>query len=140
MRRAKRRRYTDSRGVVSMIVARLACCVLLFSAALQAEQPAMPHLGARLQETSTSHAFLSSAHLNKPLDLGRYGYIEEEYLLSGQARLFDWSSGAVPKVLGQGPYTTRILVRRPKDPRRFNGTAIVEPFNPSTAVDLPIMW
>ncbi len=45
------------------------------------------------------------------------------------------------KVLGRGPYTTRILVRRPKsDPRRFNGTAIVEPFNPSTAVDLPIMW
>jgi hypothetical protein len=44
------------------------------------------------------------------------------------------------KVLAQGPYVTRILVRRPKDDSRFNGTAIVEPFNPSSPVDLPIMW
>ena len=123
-----------------MTVARLASSVLLFSAAIHAEQPALPHLGARLPETQASHAFLSSAHLKKPLDLSRYGYVEKEYLISGQARVFDWSDGPAQKVLGQGPYTTRILVRRPKDLRRFNGTAIVEPFNPSTAVDLPIMW
>ena len=123
-----------------MTVARLASCVLLFSAAIHAEQPDLPRIGTRLQETQASHAFLSSAHLKRPLDLNRYGYVEEEYLISGRARVFDWSDGAAPKVLGQGPYTTRILVRRPRDLRRFNGTAIVEPFNPSTAVDLPIMW
>ncbi len=123
-----------------MRVAGLVGCVLLFSVAVRAEQPDLPHLGARLPETQASHAFLSSAHLQKPLDLTRYGYVEEEYLISGQARVFDWPDGPARKVLGQGPYTTRILVRRPKDHRRFNGTAIVEPFNPSTAVDLPIMW
>jgi hypothetical protein len=100
----------------------------------------MPHLGAVLPDTPASHAFLSSAHLNEPLDLSRHGYVEEEYLISGQARVFDGSNGPAPKVLGQGPYTTRILVRRPRDPGRFNGTVIVEPFNPSTPVDLPIMW
>ena len=113
---------------------------LLLATTLHAEQPALPELGARLPETQASHAFLSSAHLKQPLDLGRYGYVEEEYLISGQARVFDWPDGAAQKVLAQGPYTTRILIRRPKDPRRFNGTAIVEPFNPSSAVDLPIMW
>jgi hypothetical protein len=123
-----------------MTVARLASCVLLFSVAVHAEQPNLPHLGARLPETQASHAFLSSSHLQKPLDLGRYGYVEEEYLISGEARVFDWPDGRAQKVLARGPYTTRILVRRPKDPQRFNGTAIVEPFNPSTAVDLPIMW
>ena len=43
-------------------------------------------------------------------------------------------------MLGRGPYATRILVRRPRDPKRFNGTVIVEPLNPSEDVDLPIMW
>jgi len=123
-----------------MTVARLALSVLFFSAAVHAEQPDLPHLGARLPETQASHAFLSSAHLKKPLDLSRYGYVEEEYLISGQARVFDWPEGAAQKVLAQGAYTTRILVRRPRDLRRFNGTAIVEPFNPSTPVDLPVMW
>ena len=123
-----------------MTLARLASGILLFSAAVGAEQPDLPHLGAPLPQTQASHAFLSSAHLKKPLDLSRYGYVEEEYLISGQARVFDRSTGPAPKVLAQGPYTTRILVRRPRDLRRFNGTAIVEPFNPSTAVDLPIMW
>src|SRR5690349_8965809 len=117
--------------VGGMTVARLALSVLLFSAAIHAEQPALPHLGARLPETPVSHAFLSSAHLNQPLDLSQHGYVEEEYLISGQARVFDWPTGTAQKVLAQGPYTTRILIRRPRDLRRFNGTAIVEPFNPS---------
>jgi hypothetical protein len=66
--------------------------------------------------------------------------VEEEFLVSGQARVFEWPDGAGPKILAQGPYTTRILVWRPKDRQKFNGVAIVEPLNPSTPVDLPIMW
>ena len=42
--------------------------------------------------------------------------------------------------LTEGPYVTRILVRRPQDARRFSGVVIVEPFNQSSGVDLPIMW
>ncbi len=60
--------------------------------------------------------------------------------MNGRARVFDWGDKAKPTVLAEGPYVTRILVRRPKDPRRFNGTVIVEPLNPSEDVDLPIMW
>jgi hypothetical protein len=122
--------------MMSTILVRFAFSVLLLSAAVHAQQPALPHIGPKLPETKASHAFLSSAYLKKPLDLSRYGYVEEEYLISGQARVFEWSH----KVLAQGSYTTRILVRRPRDRQRFNGTAIVEPLNPSTAVDLPIMW
>jgi hypothetical protein len=118
----------------------LAFGCLLVTTTLLAEEAALPRLSAKLPVTHTSHAFLSSAHLRRPLDLSRYGYVEEEYLMSGQARVFDWPDGASHKVLAQGPYTTRILIRRPKDPRRFNGTAIVEPLNPSSTVDLPIMW
>jgi len=76
----------------------------------------------------------------QPIDLGRYGYVEEEFLVSGQARVFDWPAKDDLRVLAQGPYTTRILVRRPRTAKSSTGTAIVEPLNPTTPVDLPIMW
>ncbi len=38
------------------------------------------------------------------------------------------------------PYTTRILVRRPADPRRFNGVVIFELFNPTAGYDLEFIW
>jgi hypothetical protein len=104
------------------------------------EQPSLPQVSAALPETSVSHAFLASDHLKQPMDLAKYGYIEEEYLITGQARVFDWPREGGPTELGKGSYTTRILVRRPSDDRKFNGTVIVEPFNPSSPVDLPIMW
>ena len=110
-------------------------------ATAQAEQPALPKVEGPIAESASSHAFLSSAHLKQPIDLSKYGYIEEEYLISGDARVFGWPNGrTTPPMLATGHYTTRILVRRPKDDSKFNGTAIVEPMNPSSPVDLPIMW
>lgn len=58
-------------------------------------------------------------------DLVQAGYIEEEYYLAGIAPAIT----AAGDKLFQAPYITRILVRRPKDPARFNGTAIIEPFS-----------
>ena len=122
----------------------LAAALLLIggvtSMARPIEQLPLPKIIGPLAETLTSHAFLASGHLQQPLDLAKRDYVEEEYLISGDARVFDWPDGMGPKVVAQGPYMTRILVRRPKDDGRFNGTAIVEPMNPSSPVDLPIMW
>lgn len=65
-------------------------------------------------------------------DISKYDYIEEEYFLSGTAQ----SCQPVGELAGDGrwtiemqnaePYETRILVRRPADADRFNGTVIVE--------------
>ena len=110
-------------------------------AAAHAEQPTLPRIEGPIAETAASHAFLSSAHLKQPVNLSKYGYVEEEYSISGDARVFGWPDGTTPPpTLATGHYTTRILVRRPKDDSKFNGTAIVEPMNPSSPVDLPIMW
>ncbi len=87
-----------------------------------------------------SHPFSAASHQKQPLDLAAHGYVEREFLISGTARVLDWPDAHGLRVLGQGPYVTRILVRRPTDARRFNGTVIVEPLNPSEDVDLPIMW
>ena len=40
----------------------------------------------------------------------------------------------------QAPYTTRIIVHRPTDPRKFNGTVFVEWLNVSIGADVGVDW
>lgn len=106
----------------------------------RADEVALPQVNGPLPETPASRAFLAAAHQQEPLDLSAHGYVEQEYLVSGQARVFDWPREGAVTVLARGPYTTRVLVRRPAAADRFNGAVIVEALNPSSPVDLPIMW
>jgi hypothetical protein len=41
---------------------------------------------------------------------------------------------------GTAPYTTRIVVIRPRDPSKFSGTAVVEWLNVSAGLDVPVAW
>lgn len=75
-------------------------------------------------------------------DISRVGYVEEEYFLTGEAHAFE-PVGDVPPDgrlnvtrLGSKPYRTRMLVRRPAEPARFNGTVIVEWINVSAGHDI----
>jgi hypothetical protein len=70
------------------------------------------------------------------------GYAEQEFFLqgtaTGYAQVGTWGSdGRWPvKPAETAPYETRILVRKPADPRRFNGTVVVEWLNVSFNVDI----
>lgn len=75
-------------------------------------------------------------------DIARVGYVEEEYFIEGEASAY-MPVGAVPSdgrlqvtKLGSQPYRTRILVRRPRIPARFNGTVVVEWINVSAGYDI----
>jgi len=57
-------------------------------------------------------------------DLASAGYVEQELYMSGVAPAIT----AQGKILFDAPYVTRILVRKPRDPARFNGTVVIEPF------------
>ncbi|WP_460053305.1 alpha/beta hydrolase domain-containing protein [Pseudomonas sp. H1_A05] len=59
------------------------------------------------------------------VDLERLGYVEEEYYLLGLAPAITASG----EHLFDAPYVTRFLIRKPKDPGRFNGTVVMEPFS-----------
>lgn len=72
-----------------------------------------------------------------PADLAARGYVEEEFALSGAAD--GWSTSGV-QVATDVPYTTRVVVRRPADPRRYNGTALVEWQNVTAGYDLDALW
>ncbi len=131
---------TRSRRVLRALgAASTAVAISGLAGASPPERPSLPRVGAPLSTTQTSHPFSASVYQKKPLRLDEVGYMESEYLVQGQARVYDRSDQG-PHAVAQGSYTTRILVRRPKDARRFSGTVIVEPMNPSEDVDLPIMW
>jgi hypothetical protein len=52
----------------------------------------------------------------------RAGYVQEEYLLSGEANVYrEQSDGSLAVRTAAIPYTTRLVLVRPKDGRRFNG-------------------
>ncbi|WP_020647040.1 alpha/beta hydrolase domain-containing protein [Amycolatopsis balhimycina] len=79
------------------------------------------------------------------LDLASRGYVEEEYLLSGHADTFAqvglWTDDGrwATRVDTTGnPYTTRLVVVRPRDAAKFTGTVVVEWLNVSFGVDIPV--
>ena len=81
-------------------------------------------------------------------------YVAEEYLMSGESPICEPASGldssSFPrgsgleapynylqhtpnneprKVLGSGPYTTRVVIYRPRDMKKFSGVTVVEPIH-----------
>jgi hypothetical protein len=79
-------------------------------------------------------------------DLATVGYVGEEYFLSGSATAYssrkpltaDGKWAVTPA--STAPYKTRIVVYRPANPKKFNGTVMVEWLNVSAGVDSPPDW
>ena len=79
-------------------------------------------------------------------DLSEVGYAEEEFFLTGTARAYanagplglDGRWTVVPGATA--PYRTRIVVYRPADRPRFNGTVVVEWLNVSAGIDAGPDW
>ncbi|WP_293907233.1 alpha/beta hydrolase domain-containing protein [Phenylobacterium sp.] len=79
-------------------------------------------------------------------DLKALGYVVEEYFVSGTASAYalvgepttDGRWQVTPAA--SAPYVTRIVVVRPVDPKKFNGTVAVEWLNVSAGVDSPPDW
>jgi hypothetical protein len=81
--------------------------------------------------------------MHSRLDLASFGYIEEEFFVSGTANVYWWTAGGIrlnPEAAKNNPYTTRIIVRRPVDPVKYSGNVIVEWLNPSGLFDAALMW
>lgn len=66
------------------------------------------------------------------------GYVEQEFLVTGDARDWQDDDGAAVPAGQAGRFVTRVLVRRPADPARFNGTVHVEPLHPD--YDQALTW
>ena len=88
----------------------------------------------------------SPAAVTTAFDLGTVGYQQAEFFLSGTANAYtptaplagDGRWSVAPS--SQAPFTTRVIVNRPSDPRRFNGTVFVEWLNVSIGTDVGVDW
>ncbi len=93
-------------------------------------------------EPSSEISFLGSTLF----PLAPLGYEQNEYFLSGTADSYrskaplskdgKWSVSVATKAT----YTTRVVVYRPTDPARFNGTVVVEWLNVTGGVDAAAAW
>ncbi len=77
-----------------------------------------------------------------PSQLSTYGYEEQEYFASGTASAFTAKSEPSNGKWSVAPttrasYETRIIVRRPKNAAKFNGTVVVEWMNVSAGESAP---
>ncbi|MEN7536706.1 alpha/beta hydrolase domain-containing protein [Aurantiacibacter flavus] len=100
----------------------------------------LPAVTDAIPVTESSWPWAAADRALAPIDLAAHGYVEEEFFVTGTARVFDMPDSGTLTTFAQGPYTTRILVRRPARPADFSGSVVVEPLNPSIRYDLPIMW
>src|SRR5262245_24934684 len=85
----------------------------------------LPKVTGPVSVSADSYPFMAAGKSTPALDLSKVGYVEEEYLVSGAANVYDWAAdGTVGVKTPNAPYTTRILVRRPMT--GFSGNVVVE--------------
>ncbi|HEV7691726.1 MAG TPA: alpha/beta hydrolase domain-containing protein [Hyphomonadaceae bacterium] len=74
-------------------------------------------------------------------NLKAVGYVEEEFFYEGTASQFDTPNGQDGALKDSGhKYKTRLIVRRPIDPKKFNGTVLAEWQNVTAGYDLDAHW
>ncbi len=125
------------------LIVTVVCCLVPHMAMAQRSDQALPpvRVVGPLPVSADSYPFGAADHTRVPEDLKKVGYVEEEFLVSGVANVYDWpADGSARARTASVPYTTRVLIRRPANRARFSGNAILEPLNPSNRFDLNIGW
>ena len=106
-------------------------------------RPAGPTADMSRELTGGKGVFIGAA---TPANVQRVGYVEREYAAAGTATSYKVNGAIthdgrwrfVPDA--KAAYRTRVLVRRPADPKKFSGNVIVEWLNVSGGVDADPDW
>jgi hypothetical protein len=116
--------------------------ILLCGASAMGAAPVpIPKFTGPVPVTATSYPYLADDHDAKSLGLQNLGYVEEEFFVSGTANVYTWArNGAAGVTPTHGPYTIRILVRRPRDTAKFSGNVVVEDLSDYDSFDHLVMW
>jgi hypothetical protein len=106
-------------------------------------RPAGPAADMSRELTGGKGVFIGSA---TPANVANVGYVEHEYVAAGTATSYKLNGALthdgrwrfLPDATAA--YRTRVLVRRPADPKKFSGTVVVEWLNVSGGVDADPDW
>lgn len=135
------------RGLLVAICAAIAALCALAVPAFGApyESVPTPTIEGPIPVTETSHPFAAT-----DIPLANYGYTEEEFYVSGTGYTYTTTGAANvtgskittggPNGNGTYPFKTRIIVRRPTDPSKFNGKVVAEWQNVTAGYDLEANW
>src|SRR5436190_6801187 len=129
----------------------VAALLILSTAAAGQTVVPVPKVMGPIPVTANSVPFLASGMNLVPLggqydpaktgDLASAGYVEEEFIVSGSANVYDWAAdGSLNVKTPNAPYTTRILVRRPANAAKFSGNVIFEPLENTRLFDWAFLW
>lgn len=121
---------------------------------------ALTALPASAERETDEHSRVATATVSGPVSGGKgspftvddtsqlpaFGYVQQEYFVEGDAQAYGkvgtWTTNgewrATPTTSAH--YKTRLLVRRPSDPKKFNGTVVVEWHNVSAGFDAGPDW
>lgn len=126
----------------SSILKLITISVFAGSALAQTAEVALPQVRGPLPVSETDYPLGAADRYVTPRDLAALGYVEEEYIISGDANVYRWSSDnqSLEIETTGAPYVNRILVRRPADRFDFSGTVVVEMFNTARRFDWPMIW
>ena len=117
----------------------LVCLTLAAGAAAQAQPATIT--GPIAVTVPPGDPFRTFVFSTSAIDLTGHGYVEEEFFIEGTANRYTTPELATGSVVDGGhPYKTRLVVRRPVSPDRFNGTVVVEWNNVTGGRDLDIDW
>jgi len=96
-----------------------------------------PEVCRLVPETESSHILGGSRYMIEPIDLDKYDYVEEEYIVGGKANVYHWSDNErYPHILlREAPYCSRMIVRKPRDPQKFSGLIHCELMNSNSGLD-----
>lgn len=134
------RRLTAPRRIrtllLTLLLASSSVAVQQSSAAPAAPRVPVPSLTGPVPVSASSRPFDAT-----PVDLAAHGYVEQEFFLKGTANLYDYdANGKVVVTASNAPYTNRVVVRRPADPKKFSGSVVTEILNMTSGWDLNRMW
>lgn len=117
------------------------------AAALPRTAAAAQVWGPQLSDAQLMAAPPGTPATSRARQLSTHAYVEQEVLLQGRAQHYrplpGWGHAGQWGVQPHGephPYVTRLLVRRPADPTRFNGVILVEWLNTTPGFDLDGGW
>jgi hypothetical protein len=75
-----------------------------------------------------------------PMNLSKVGYVEQEYFIKGVATRYSPAAPSAGAPIGEMPYETRVVVRRPVNPRQFSGVVVVDWQNVTAGHDIDTEW
>jgi hypothetical protein len=133
--------------LLSLVAGSIVIALIGSATALLVEPADASSTGSIYQSAATFNGPFTVGHVIEPLtalstDLAAHDYVEQEFSAGGTAHAFRATSAPSDgkwsiTPTSSAPYRTRILVRRPANPKNFSGTVIVEWMNESAGESAP---